>query len=839
MEVGFTTIGNRGRAMMIAANVAYALRFRLFREAYMCATLLDGLVVVEINGVTKTRLEHWGAALPKWSNALRTWDEEGVVTLKSKMNPKMANKGKACMFVGYAPQHAEGVYRMWDPTTKRIHVTRDIVWLRRMYFQRQPTVLEITTGVDSEVRERVNRTSTVTPSVDLDQNANQVTPSPSEQSSVSSESDTERNVSSETLDSYRQMSALVDTVIETESESESSSESEEEKEEVVTTTRSGRVSKAPSWHSNYAVLGLTKAELGLQTSLKEMSLLSMSVEDSFIDQEIAGVGSGLGGGFFNTTELRPMKYKEAMQVDREGWTKAVHEEHDRMVANGVWRPVKKRDVPSGAKVLTSTWACKLKSNGTKRARINGRGYEQIDGVHYDSSSISSPVTNDVSVRIVFVLAIMANWIGRISDVKGAFLKGDLDQDKEQMYMHVPEGFEEFYGSDELLQLLKAIYGMKQAAMAFWRELLKCMKDMQNKRSGADPCLYFKWTVTGLVVWLSWIDDCMCWGAKSVVMKENEEFMRRFNCDDVGEVREYVGCKIDRDWKNGSMKFTQPVMLQSFKDEFETSDRKPNTPAEAGTVLAKSSESAKVGSKRHTYFRKGVGKLLHMTRWSRPEVQNSVRELARQGSAPCEAHIKAMHRTMEHCKGTPSRGWTLKPERKWDGKDKTYKFRVHGLADSDYAKCPATRRSVSGYAVFLEGAAVSVKSAMQHVVALSVTEAELMAGVQCAQDMLYIKRVLESMGLSVELPMVLKIDNSGAVDLANNWSAGGRTRHIKTRMFFLRDMKEDGIIKTVWTKGNENPVDIFTKNLASPAFNKCAKVFVGEDEYNSKQVAFSE
>ena len=53
-----------------------------------------------------------------------------------------------------------------------------------------------------------------------------------------------------------------------------------------------------------------------------------------------------------------------------------------------------------------------------------------------------------------------------------------------------------------------------------------------------------------------------------------------------------------------------------------------------------------------------------------------------------------------------------------------------------------------------------------------------------------------MGLQVESPIVLIIDNSGAVDLANNWSAGGRTRHIGTRYFFIRDMKEAGIIKTV-------------------------------------------
>ena len=42
-------------------------------------------------------------------------------------------------------------------------------------------------------------------------------------------------------------------------------------------------------------------------------------------------------------------------------------------------------------------------------------------------------------------------------------------------------------------------------------------------------------------------------------------------------------------------------------------------------------------------------------------------------------------------------------------------------------------------------------------------------------------------------MVLRIDNSGAVDLANNWTAGRRTRHMESRMFFLCDRKEAGII----------------------------------------------
>jgi len=173
---------------------------------------------------------------------------------------------------------------------------------------------------------------------------------------------------------------------------------------------------------------------------------------------------------------------------------------------------------------------------------------------------------------------------------------------------------------------------------------------------------------------------------------------------------------------------------------------------------------------------------------------------------------------------------LKPTRIWDGKDKSFLFRINGIADSDFAKCPVTRKCVSGYSTFLEGAPITVKSVMQKIVALSVMEAKTIAGVQCAQDMLYIKQLLESMELKVELPMKLEIDNSGAVDLANNWSAGGRTRHMETRMFFLRDLKEAGVIDVHWLKGKENPVDLFTKNLPGPAFNKCAKLFVREDEY---------
>ena len=74
------------------------------------------------------------------------------------------------------------------------------------------------------------------------------------------------------------------------------------------------------------------------------------------------------------------------------------------------------------------------------------------------------------------------------------------------------------------------------------------------------------------------------------------------------------------------------------------------------------------------------------------------------------------------------------------------------------------------------------------------------------------RIIMSLRLNVKLPMVLEIDNSSTIDLANIWIAGGRTRHMETKMFFLRYFKEEGIIETKWFKGTENPMNMFTRNL---------------------------
>jgi Reverse transcriptase (RNA-dependent DNA polymerase) len=141
------------------------------------------------------------------------------------------------------------------------------------------------------------------------------------------------------------------------------------------------------------------------------------------------------------------------------------------------------------------------ANGTCRARLTARDFEQIDGLHFDSSGTSASAVNDITIGIVLVLTILAGWTAMLLDVRGAFMNWRF-KDGEKVYMYVPEGFEKWYPGDDVLLLLKTLYGLKQAAMQFWREMAKALAYMKYLRSKADPCLSFKWVNGKLQGWIT-------------------------------------------------------------------------------------------------------------------------------------------------------------------------------------------------------------------------------------------------------------------------------------------------------------------------------------------------
>jgi hypothetical protein len=183
--------------------------------------------------------------------------------------------------------------------------------------------------------------------------------------------------------------------------------------------------------------------------------------------------------------------------------------------------------------------------------------------------------------------------------------------------------------------------------------------------------------------ISWIDDNMIPGPEYLVMQVKADLMKQFECDDCGQLEEYVGNKINYVGSD-TIHFVQTVLLQSYSDVFNLKKKCHNTPAIPGTVLKKLAEDGNVlKSEDQTILRSGIGKLMYHMQYFHPDIAQAVRGLARHMTHGDETHMQAMLRCMQYLMCTKDAGLLLKPTRKWDGTNE-FQFKIRGRSDSDYA-----------------------------------------------------------------------------------------------------------------------------------------------------------
>jgi ribonuclease HI len=150
------------------------------------------------------------------------------------------------------------------------------------------------------------------------------------------------------------------------------------------------------------------------------------------------------------------------------------------------------------------------------------------------------------------------------------------------------------------------------------------------------------------------------------------------------------------------------------------------------------------------------------------------------------------------------------------------WEIEAYSHSDFAGDKDERKSITGYVIFLTGAAISRKSKAQPCVTSSSTEAEYVALNETVREVKFIFQLLETMGIKTKTQAKIHVDNIGCIFLANNKTSGERTKHIDMTYHFIREQIKNGLVEVKFVRSEENHTDLFTKNLGSEKFNYHSK-----------------
>ena len=503
-------------------------------------------------------------------------------------------------------------------------------------------------------------------------------------------------------------------------------------------------------------------------------------------------------------EPRSWKQVESMQgPEKEKWILAAREEMESLIQNQTWALV---ELPPGKKAVGSKWVFKVKyGNDGKveryKARLVAKGFLQKYGEDYDE--VFAPTINPVTVRILLTLAASKKLFLRQFDVKTAFLNGDL---KEDIYMTQPEGFENQNSKNLVCKLQKSLYGLKQAARAWNEKINGVLIDNGFRRSDADSCLYVKLEEGSYTYIVIHVDDILCAGSEEGVQKAFQLLSLSFELKDLGTASNYLGVEIEHDGLDYFIH--QRRKIEDLVTQFGLQDAKPvKIPMEAG-FMNSNAESTLLSDNRK--YRQAIGSLLYLAVTSRPDISSAVGILSRRVEKPTQSDWNAVKRVVSYLKST------LDIKLRLSSQDE---IKLNCYVDADWAGDREDRKSISGCLFRVGSSCVGWLCKKQTSVALSSTEAELVAASTGVQEAVWIRMLLKDMGHPQETATSIFEDNQSCMKFIENDKASARIKHLDVRKFYMKDLIHKREISLEYCPTDDNLADILTKPIAGKKFQE--------------------
>ncbi|KAH9786526.1 hypothetical protein KPL71_010287 [Citrus sinensis] len=393
-----------------------------------------------------------------------------------------------------------------------------------------------------------------------------------------------------------------------------------------------------------------------------------------------------------------------------------------------------------------------------KAKLVAKGYTQMEGI--DFKEVFSPVVRHASIRVLMAITATQNLELEQLDVKTAFLHGNL---QEEIFMSQPEGYEAPDRRDYVCLLKKSLYGLKQSPKQWYLKFDEFITTHGFQRCNYDCCVYLKQLSHEKHIYLLlYVNDML------IACEERSEIDAlktllgtTFDMNDLGSVKRILGVDIRRNRSEGLVFLSQEKYLKKILETFDMEDSKPvQGPLAAHFKLCNlycpKSEEERLEMTNIPYA-KAVGCLMYAMVLTRPDISHAVSVVSRYMASPGKEHWK------------------------------------RGEMDT--------------------------KANLQHVVALSTTEAEFTAATEAAKEAIWLKGLITKLGLKQESVPIF-CDSSSALHLCKNPAHHEKIKHIDIKLHFIRNEVSRGVIKMVKIHTDDNPSDMLTKVVPATKFKKC-------------------
>ena len=509
----------------------------------------------------------------------------------------------------------------------------------------------------------------------------------------------------------------------------------------------------------------------------------------------------LASDMMNSAE--PESYDDAIKSkNHHDWKEAMQSEMKSHQENQTWDLV---DLPEGKKAIPCKWVFKVKtqSDGSVeryKARLVIKGCAQKKGIDYDQTF--SPVVRNTTIRTLLSVAASEKLHLMQFDVSTAFLYGNL---QEEIYMKQPEGFTD--GTAKVCKLKRSLYGLKQAPRCWNARFGAFLGKWGFRQSNADPCLYIQEKGTSKLLLALYVDDGIVAATDKGELSEFAENLKSEFKIVTKPATYFLGIEIDQK-SDGSIKISQAAYTRKILEQFSMSECRP-----CATPII-SSEKAETDDNEPVKFpyRSAVGALLYLMTGTRPDIAYAVSVVSRNLENPTKSDVTQVKRILRYLKGTSDTGIVYRPQQK---------ATLLCYSDADHAGDKTTGRSTTGVVCIYAEGAISWLSQRQASVAISTTEAELVAASEAAREILWLKRLLSDVVKFNDIPQ-LQVDNEAAVKLAQNPELHRRTKHIRTRHFFVRELVTTGEIDIARVSSEAQLADILTKPMHRPRLQSLVK-----------------